>query len=312
MASASCVAARAPRISADLSTPQVRVVSELVADGPASARRVRDNADLVLFYGSEHLGSLETCGCPTRPRGSLARLAGYLTPRYRAARPSLLLHAGHWLDDGSYRGQLREDVRVANAWMLQGLDAVGWDALSVTPHDLPYLGQGAPPAALSANVGDVERSRVVTAGELRVGLTAVSGAGDDPVAALSAVLPDLEARSDLVVVLAHGMGRQARDLLGAGHIDVLIEAGEFRSRWEPFLEGDTVWVRSHYQTVRLGELRLWVDEGRITAVRDRQIDLDAAIRSAPRLRTLSRQAREAIDAAQRAVFGETTSIRSSG
>jgi 2',3'-cyclic-nucleotide 2'-phosphodiesterase (5'-nucleotidase family) len=304
------------------------LTSELLVDGGLRDRLAApDDANLVLLYGGEQMGSMDTCGCPSRPRGSLARVDGYRAAMREASPgvPDLLLNPGNWLDDTiGMDNALRADVRVGNAWMLQALELGGWDALNVGFRDLPYLAEtGAFPAtSVSANVRPNQAGalaaapwRVLRAGELRIAVTGVSPEGmtflqpegyhyRDPVDALRAEMTAMRAASDLVVVLAYGVGpdatRIAKEVPG---IDVLVEAGEFGERYEPWLEDGVVWVRSHTQTQRLGELRLVVRDGRIVAARDRKIDLDDAV---PETRSLAKMAAEAQDemaAIQEELFG---------
>ena len=292
--------------------------AEVASSGPARDRvAVPDDAQLVLFYGGEQMGSMDTCGCPKRPRGSLARVEGYREASRKVHdAPDLLLNTGNWLDDTiGLDGQLRQDVWVMNDWMVQGLEAGGWDALNVTFRDLPWLEASGrfPPAAVSANIRPVADGvegfathRLLEAGGQTVAVTGVSREGmsflqpesyafADPVAAVEALLPELTASADLVVVLAFDVRERMNELAALDGVDVIIEGGEFHGRWQPHAEGDLVWVRSHYQTQRLGELRLRHAGGRVLAARDRQIDLDEEIPSDRALARMSRDARADIE-----------------
>ena len=66
--------------------------------------------------------------------------------------------------------------------------------------------------------------------------------------------------------------------------------------------GNALWVRSHLQTMRLGELRLGLDEQGIRWAQDRKVDLDEEIPSMKDSLALSKKARREIDRAQKAVF----------
>lgn len=323
----SCVPATPPVSLAEGATPErPRIVGEVLSEGSVRERLAPvDDADLVILYGGEQMGSLETCGCPKRPRGSLARVEGYRAAM-RARQPDvpdLLLAAGNWLDDTiGTDDALREDVRIANRWMVDGLAAGDWGYLNVGFRDLPGLVEaGALPAGVvSANVRPPDGTpgpalwTVHQAGDLRVAVTGVSSLGMsfsqpkgwtylDELAALREVLPRMQAEADLVVVMAYHPGRKATPIAELPGIDVLIEAGEFEEGYAPALEGETVWVRSHVQTMRLGELRLVVRDGRVIAAVDRKIDLDDAIPSDPRIAAMTKDARAEIDAAQQALFG---------
>jgi 2',3'-cyclic-nucleotide 2'-phosphodiesterase (5'-nucleotidase family) len=286
------------------------VSSELATTGSLRARLpVSDAANLVLLYGGEQDGELGTCGCARRPRGSLARVEGYRRALVRAAPsvPHLLLNAGSWLDTAAGdSGGLREDVRDSNEWMMTALEAGHWDALNLSYRDSPQFGLSEVPAAvLSANVRlpagpppwrlfDMGAFKVAVTGVSRAGLTGLQPLGTtirDPVGTLQQILPQIQEQADVVVVLAYELGRDTGRVARLPGVDVLIEAGGYHERYDPFVEGEAVWVRSHDQTLRLGELRLVVQEGRVISAVDRKIDLDDAIPSPRALRRITSEAR---------------------
>jgi 2',3'-cyclic-nucleotide 2'-phosphodiesterase (5'-nucleotidase family) len=316
-----------PAALADGGLPHRPILASELADTGSVRERLpaKDDANLVLLYGGEQMGSLETCGCPKRPRGSLARVEGYRQAlrKARPGVPDLLLNAGNWLDDtiGTEGDSLRLDVEIADAWMVKGVEEGGWDALNVGFRDLPFLaGTAFPAGAVSASVRPEDPAsgpapyRVLQAGDLRVAVTGVSPLGmafvqpagwswQDEVESVRALVPAMEKEADLVVVLAYSVGPKARELARIPGVDVVIEAGEFHERWEPSFEDSAVWVRTHFQTMRLGELRLVVRDGRVVGALDRKIDLDDAIPAAPRLLAMQKEARAEIDRAQQALFG---------
>lgn len=269
------------------------VASERASTGPLRTRLSSAPADLAILYGGEQEGEPGPCGCPERPLGGLARVAGY---RERVDVPTVLVNVGGWLDDTiDATGALRPDVVERDAVMVEGL--AGWDVLGVGYRDLPYLEQaGFPDNAVSANLVGEDGPppyRVLDVGGARVAVTSVSArtgargrlSWADPVEALSALLPTIEA--DLVVVLAYEPGAQAREIARIPGVDVVVEAGRYTSHWAPIVEGDTVWVRSDLQTRSLGELRL--DLGEPLGALDRKVDLDDEIPSDRRLRRLLRR-----------------------
>ncbi|MCA9573389.1 MAG: hypothetical protein KC656_36385, partial [Myxococcales bacterium] len=162
--------------------------------------------------------------------------------------------------------------------------------------DLPFLGdpehgpRQLPEGVVSANargLGGLPDHVVLPAGDLKVAVTGVTlwskpylqPAGVeqlDPVDALSALLPSLNAEADVVVVLAYGLGKRAKELASLD-IDVLIEADGLRTRYDPVVWEGTVWVRGYEQTQVLGELRLTVSEGEVVRAFDRGVDLDGDI-----------------------------------
>jgi 2',3'-cyclic-nucleotide 2'-phosphodiesterase (5'-nucleotidase family) len=276
--------------------------SELANSGPLRDRLAApDDANLVILYGGEQEGSMGPCGCEERPLGSLARVKGY-----RAVGP-----------DG-----LGADALFAGEAMVIGLEAGGWAVLNIGYRDLPYLAaRGFPEAAVSANVvsRDPETPspasyRVVEVGDLRVAVTGVTVdrlsllTADrfevgDPVETVRALVPEMEAAADLVVVLAYEPGRASRQLAREPGVDILIEAGGYQERYPPHTEGGGVWVRSDKQTQRLGELRLRVDDGRVVAARDRLIDLDEGIPSDRALLRHQRRTARQLDALRQELYG---------
>lgn len=308
--------------------------SELVMDGSLEQRLARpDGAELVVLYGGEEKGSLETCGCPTRPRGSLARQAAY-EAALRSAEPGtpvVQVNGGYWLEDAmSLEGEPRADVPVLNRWMLAGLQQLELDALNLGYNDMAGLSSLGGPDALageglavvSANVAapGVRPYRLVEAGGLTVALTGITTPGvtflptpgfevSEPVRAGRAVLEELSAsgEADLVVLLSYGAPEAAAELARTGLVDVVVDTNLYRERYAPFFEGEAVWVRSHYQTMRQGELRLQVErdgEGRarVVGALDRKVDLDEGVPDDPAIVSIRDVAREEIAAAQRELF----------
>lgn len=300
--------------------------TELITAGTLDARLSRWPADLVVFYGGEHKGSLETCGCPKNPRGSLARQASY-TAASRAANPdvpSIVVHGGYWLENAiSNDGALRADVPVMNRWMIAGLDALGADAVNVTFEDLPGFQDldQVPAWAVSANVtADPGHPaphpyRIVAVDGLRIGITGITAEDmtfvptphhriGDPVAAGTAVLQELAPQVDLVVLLAFRAPEAARAIAQAvPELDLVIHSAMHRELYDPLRVGGALWLRSHYQTMRLGELRLTTADGDITAFVDRKIDLDPEVPDDPALAELSRASRGELEKIQAQLFG---------
>jgi 2',3'-cyclic-nucleotide 2'-phosphodiesterase (5'-nucleotidase family) len=300
--------------------------TELVTTGSLDERLSHWPADLVLFYGGEHKGSMETCGCPKNPRGSLARQVAYMSASDAAnpGTPRVVVHGGYWLENAiSNDGELRADVPVMNDWMVQGLDAVGFDAVNVTFEDLPGLEQmeTAPVWAISANVIAKEgaaapaRYRVVEKDGLRIGITGItveeltflptpSYTYLDPVEAGLAVLQEMAPQVDLLVLLAYRASDAARTIaLATPALDVVVVSAMHRELYDPLQVGGAIWLRSHYQTMRLGEFRLTTADGDITAFLDRKIDLDPQVPDDQELARLSRESRGELEAIQAQLFG---------
>lgn len=302
--------------------PKIEVAGEAVRVGSLKQRVTVDHpADIVLLYGGEQRGELGTCGCEVRPRGGLARV-----DRYRAAlervedAPVLLLNPGGYLDTvPDTRGDLRRDVQVRNRYMLDGLALGQWTAANVSYRDLPHQGRaGVSPLGVSANVRppdgvDLPTHQLVEAGDLTVAVTGVSPLGlrhlqpdgwtfEDPVAALEALVPELEA--DLVVVLAFEPGDLADKLARVPGVDVLIEAGGYTGRYDPIVEAGAVWVRARDRSEQIGELRLVVQDGRVVSALDRKIDLDQRVGASGSLTRLEKRAVRAVKRALVELYGD--------
>ena len=77
-------------------------------------------------------------------------------------------------------------------------------------------------------------------------------------------------------------------------LDVVIDADMHRGFFEPDTIGDAIWVRSHYQTMRLGELRLDLSGEKAALIVDRKIDLDPLLPDDPAIGALATEAAEAV------------------
>lgn len=290
--------------------------SELVVSGPVGSRVSTLPADLVLFYGGEQGGRLGTCGCPDRPRGGLARQLAYINASRQAnpGQADLVLNGGYWLEDpADFEGRPVPSIQAANLAMAQGLGQVGVDAANIGYVDIPGLLElpSVPDWAVSANVQGLDRQPgvVLQAGELTVGVVGMTSfgytlasAGDVQVgnprqSALNA-LRDLEDQVDVLVLLSYRSSDAAADLAReVDALDVVIDTDLHRGHFSPERVNNAVWVRTHYQTMRLGELRVLVDEtGQVEVVVDRKIDLDDQIGEDPALSALIATAQAEIDA----------------
>jgi 2',3'-cyclic-nucleotide 2'-phosphodiesterase (5'-nucleotidase family) len=306
--------------------PTLRV--ELVEKGTAQERLSATPADLVVLYAGEHKGSMQTCGCPKRPRGSLSRLDAMADAVRAQGAPTLLVNGGHWLEETlDASGAQRSDTALGHRLLGQALPTMGWDALNVAPIDAASLGDLDPAsrAALPLVSANVRAEGVrpwvqVERGGLRVGITGIAAPGatlrevrvEEPVAAAGPVLEELARTSDVVVLLAHGADEAARALAKAHPaLDVVVHTGLHRDLLAPARSSEAVWAFSHYQTMRLGELRLDLGPAkarkgpglRVEGALDRKIDLDATLAGDPALEAAQAAARGAVDAEQQKLFG---------
>lgn len=296
--------------------------SELLTEGSVGERQSTQTAELVLFYSGEHQGSLETCGCPKRPRGSVPRLQSYLHA-HQSAHPesaTLLVNGGWWLSDAlGQDGALRADAPVMNRHLVESFERVGMDAANLSYLDLPGLEeQPIPDFAVSANVKSekaIATHLLLERGGQTIAITGITKQDqsfspspsfriEDPVASAISVLEPLTAKADVLILLAFDAAEEAQAIAQAvPELDILVDTRQNRQHGPPLKMGDTLWVKSHYQTMRLGELRMNTTSSGVDLVVDRKIDLDSGIADDPeRLRDME-EAREAINAEQAKLFG---------
>ena len=299
------------------------LASELLTEGSAKDRQSTQGADLVLFYSGEHQGSLETCGCPKRPRGSIPRLSSYLNTHSQTHpdTASLLVNGGWWLSDSlGQDGALRADAPVMNRHVVEAFEAIGMDAANLSYLDLPALeSQPIPGFAVSANVKSdkpIPTHILVERGGLTIGITGITKQDqsfapspsfriEDPVEAAVTVLNDIQSQADVLVLLAYDTAEAAQAIIQAvPDLDILVDTRQNRQHAPPLQMGNTLWVKSHYQTMRLGELRLNTGpQNSVDLVVDRKIDLDREIADEPTMLQHMQEAREELNEVQAELFG---------
>ena len=307
-----------------ISEPRAGLRSEVVETGDLSQRLAHpDLADLVLLYGGETEGVLGPCGCTENPRGGLARIHTYAAET-RLRTPSTtvwMVDAGGFLDGTPEdSGVARADATATNKWMVRGYGALDPVALNVAWADLVGLSalddlEGLP--LVSAHIEGpgitpfVRRQlgshTVVFTGIARLGPDLLipdaytAHHAEDEVRAL--VEAGVWDQDDVVVLLAHGAPVVAAALARDGLVDIVIDAQQHRYRDPLHREGDAVWAKSHYQTLRLGELRLGLQDGRAVWALDRKIDLDTQIPADPTLSRWARQAEKEAEVVRKTVYG---------
>jgi hypothetical protein len=212
------------------------------------------------------------------------------------------------------------DAVAANEWMVRGLRALhpvalnlSWADLTMlpgfdTPPDLPLVSaQFSGPGVESFVERTIAGRRVIFTGVARAGPKMFLPEGYemvDPEDGVRAVLASARVQpEDLVVLLSYEANGVGTTLAKAGLVDVVIDANQHRYRDPPFRMGDAVWVKAHYQTMRLGELRLRIQEGRASWALDRKIDLDAEVPSDPTLDKWAKQAERDVAAVRKDAYG---------
>jgi len=300
--------------------------SELIVEGSVSERQSEIEGSLTVFLSGEHQGSLETCGCPIRPRGSVARSTSYIKESLSAHPNSrqLIVNGGYWLSDAiSAESTLRRDATVQNEWVIRGLEAMGTHAANVSWADLPGLSDRDVPAwAISANVATtsteqnpIPASTVIDLDGLKIGITGITepSAGFidtpnfeivDPIEPAVAALNSLAGEVDLLVLLSY-RAHEAAATIGqmVPELDLIIDTGVHRDYTAPFVHHSAVWARSHFQTQRLGELIFDVEEDNVTLLMARMIDMDPEVSDDPDARDLMMNARREIEQVQMELFG---------
>lgn len=155
---------------------------EALAKKPAPSGSVKDRLGeddgygIVVFYSSTVHGNLEVCGCPIHPLGGVARRAGYINAFKRRSPDTAVLQvdAGFIFgDETNSAGELREDIRLMNDWIVRANEVMGLDIVNIGFRDLRYAGMLLNPSAawdgkpkpeksvlISSNVKPGDSSRV--------------------------------------------------------------------------------------------------------------------------------------------------------
>ena len=190
----------------------------------------------IVITGMED-GYIEPCGCAglDRMRGGMSRRHTFIERLRKQGWPLIVLDAG-----GIARGFGRQ-AEMKFQTLVEGKRKMGYDAIAFGANELRLpAGELVSVAAgidgesslfLSANVGlfgfdagITPASRVIKAGEMKVGVTAVLGTQHqkeinndeielkDPVEALRSVVPDLKQKADYLVLLAHATKEESIEL----------------------------------------------------------------------------------------------------
>ena len=270
-----------PTIPRNLDVPG----NALVASGPAP--------EIDLLYTGDVIGYIEDCGCHMNPAGGLARRA-WLLSQLQANYPSMpvvLLDSGNFSDNPTEAGDLR------TATLLQSMKKLGYKAINVGERDLTFgyddfmkRTEGVGLTFLSTNIvkqgtkDPVFRPYTIveakgTSGKpVRIGVLGIDRyspvwqkagpAGTNlgmaaPADMIATYLPEVRAKSDVVVLLAsiakddaHELAKKFQD------IDLIIGAyaGIFSSLDE--VEGRVRIYFTGNQGKRIGESRITLDANR--------------------------------------------------
>jgi len=311
----SCAKPTPVAIPRQLSTEE-GLSAEVISKGDIPSRLAApDEANLVIFYTGEQRADLQPCGCADTPRGGLPRTAAYIA----AAGEGLIINGAGWLDEGqTLDGSPMADAKLKNQWMVTGLKQLSVDIVHVGFGDLIGLSrmdESPDLPMISANLRGpgLTTHQIIEHGGQRVGISGISHEGHisiatpgferlEPYSAAKPILEHLSAESDFVVLLNNNATQATKKLIRDGHVDLVIETAHHRGFEPPFRHGNSIWVRSHDQGLRLGELRVTTDsEDGITA-HDRKIDLDSTVPNQSDMAAIADEAGQELKALERALF----------
>lgn len=275
----------------------IGLVLLLAAAGCSGGRTMPDS--LVLFFTRDTRGNIEPCGCTQNQFGGLPRRASALDRE--AAWPTMLIDVGN-----ATRGT-REWDKLKLRYILAGMKAMGYSAMNVGRREVGFSGKeladlsassGVP--FVSANVVEAATLRPVVAPYvveeiegLRVAITGVVpketegvAAGLavlDPEQALLKLLPDLSAKSDMIVLAADvdmdGMKRLASRFY---EVDVILGGDVRESTERPERVNGVLIAAVAEKGKTLGRVDLHLDrEGKVKDGDGKAIQLDEALPDAP-------------------------------
>ncbi|RUL87695.1 multiheme c-type cytochrome [Tautonia sociabilis] len=315
LASVGCSSGSKPGSTPGSSDRAGSSASEAVAedDGP--------KPDVILLVSGQQLGYLEPCGCTEGQSGGLGRRADLMSRLRADGTPLVPLDLGSLISDPAASRGGPEQERIKLGIGLEALARLGYQAMALGAEDLEvgiseYVGQhfnvpDAPPVVVT-NATPVEgfeelfRPRVtVEAGPLTVGVLAVvdpeaiASLGDpefelflselrDPIEAARDALPELEAESDVQVVLVQGPSDLARSVAEAmPEVEVVVGRSEFDSfpmKPELFHDGGTTLVLVGKKGQQVGLVDLFEGDG--ARPRYRRVPLDLRYEDAEPIRSL--------------------------
>lgn len=144
---------------------------EALAKKPAPSGSVKDRLgeddgySIALFYSSTVHGNLEVCGCPIHPLGGVARRAGYINAFKRRSpdAATLQVDAGFIFgDETNSAGELREDMRLMNDWIVRANEVLGLDVVNLGFRDLRYAGMLLNPTAAWTGKPKAEKTALIS------------------------------------------------------------------------------------------------------------------------------------------------------
>jgi len=298
-----------------LHVPMLALAAALAAPAAPALVAAAPAPDLEILHTGDVQGYLDTCGCKVNPSGGLPR-RGWVASQVRTLFPEaaiVLLDAGNFADSPTSEGEAKTRA------LVEGMNRLGYAAANVGERELvagfpgfERATEGASFPFLSANLVRKEDGKplfapttvlaVPRAGRapVRVGVIGLTRANPalqkagpdgstlvvaDPAKTLEALLPDLRAASDVVVLLAAMPDGEAR-VLAATYpgIDVVLGAAGGTVSPEETAEGKTAIRYTGVQGRFLGEVRLALTPDRkISSTVSRAHQLDPRYPSDPEM-----------------------------
>jgi len=271
---------------------------------------------LILFYTGEQRGYLEPCGCAKPMIGGIARRAKYLNHLPKGV-------AGIKVDNGDLIELPDRQHELKAEALAQFYQKAAYDAVNLGEKDfrlgfayLRYLQHLANVPFLSANVVRGEGKpafgtytlRSVTKGGKAIPIAIIGviapshGATvtqwnpdlkvEDPGPVLDRLLPEIEGKAKLILLLFHGTPEEARPVLRARPwISLCVtahEAEDYRAR--PEYEGATMIVNAGQKGKYLGQLEIKTDaEGGVSPEALLAMPMEERIGDDPAVREILRQ-----------------------
>ncbi len=274
-----------------------------------------------IIYNGYRRSSLEPCGCVSHKLGGIDREAKVLERLTTTGMPLVKLEAGGYVRD---MAEQSDSYRIASQYLLKALAKLDYDVFNVGAPDIhagkEFLEQALGPKAdrlISANVVDPATStplflpyRIVpvtlrTGETVRVGVVGITRprfvvaenepapryAVAEPVASLKKVLPELQKKSDIVILLAYMnrdlLTREVLERLGSdAGVDIAI-AGEFMGARHDIqnVQGIRV-VSGGFEGRQVGHVVLEWRDGKLTREFNKLVEIEQTIPQVPEISEL--------------------------
>src|SRR5215510_13376804 len=241
-------------------------------------------------------------------------------------------------DDKNDAGtELKADARLMNDWIVRANEEMNLEIVNLGYRDLLYAGSLLKSDAklkpekstlISANIKAADSGRtnpapyvvkIVTGKRLPqpvriafIGLSElapdeykndVAASGfviSDPLAAAKAALAEVHDKADVTVIVGYLKLQTVNKLaMQNADLDLIINADDRGLVFDPKQVNNTLVVYAAKETKHLGELRFYLDkEGVVDRFTARYVDLDAVIPDDPQMASITKRARQEIDALQ--------------